>query len=83
MTDIERLVHPIVQHMGTHQKTALMKLARGERVGRQTIGSFESRGLIRRDEDGHITITEEGATALRLINQDDLTTENHDLKENL
>lgn len=69
MTDLERSVHAQISHMGTHQREAMVRLARGAKVNKQTIASLTSRGWIHVDDD-EITITPEGTVALRLITQE-------------
>lgn len=70
MTDHERSVHAQVAHVGTHQREAMLRIARGARVNKQTIASLESRGWLRHDDYQSIELTDDGALALKIIREE-------------
>lgn len=70
MTDLERSIHAQVQHLGSHQRTAMLRLAAGKRVNKQTIASLTSKGWVELDEYESITLTAEGGIAVRMIHQE-------------
>lgn len=72
MSDLERSIHAQVTHLGSTQRTAMLKIAAGKRVNKQTIASLENRGWLTRDDYDSIQLTPEGATALRIIHQEQM-----------
>lgn len=72
MTDLERSIHAQVTHMDPTQRTAMLKVAAGKRVNKQTIASLENRGWLTHDDYDSIQLTPEGATALRIIHQEQM-----------
>lgn len=69
MTGLERSIHAQVTHLGSTQRTAMLKIAAGKRVNKQTIASLENRGWLTHDDDT-IHLTPEGKTAIRIIHQE-------------
>lgn len=69
MTDLERSIHAQVTHLGSTQRTAMLKIAAGKRVNTQTIASLENRDWLTVDDDS-ITLTPEGHTAIRIIHKE-------------
>lgn len=72
MSDLERSIHAQVTHLGSTQRTAMLKVAAGKRVNKQTIASLENRGWLTHDDYDSIQLTPEGSTALRIIHQEQM-----------
>ncbi|MCS5479786.1 hypothetical protein NYP18_08950 [Corynebacterium sp. YIM 101645] len=70
MTDQERHVHAQVTHAGTHSRDAMLRVAAGKKVNKQTIASLENRGWITHDDYTSIQLTEDGVVALRIIQEE-------------
>lgn len=70
MTDQERHIHAQVTHLGSHQREAMLRIARGAKVNKQTISSLESRGWITHDDYRSLQLTEDGAVAVRIIQEE-------------
>ena len=72
MTDLERSIHAQVTHMDPSQRDAMLRVAAGKRVSKQTIASLENRGWLTHDDYDYdsIRLTPEGLTALRIIHEE-------------
>lgn len=70
MTDQERHIHAQVAHAGTHSRGAMLKVAAGKKVNKQTVASLENRGWITHDDYRSIQLTEDGVVALRIIREE-------------
>lgn len=69
MTDLERSIHAQVTHMDPSQRDAMLRVAAGKRVNKQTIASIENRGWLTVDDD-RIQLTPDGHTAIRIIHKE-------------